>query len=314
MIGQIACNSARASQALPCCFLAPSVWIFEIGIGRKTTFSCLWEINTILILHRFIIYLVKYCSRIHCVTKLASIDGASLYYALVMVTGSSIARCTGRKPAAFCEWPNALPCTLHCSVVMLLSNHKMFHCNGISCHCVPGDQELLKSGHWNSILRFITMNFIDLVYTEDLIWRSIWACALLWGSKYVLSLCIAPIWNEKYILKSVICVKEELHSPQSINCSNAISVWYSIEVSQGKGLELSRWILQWNSEGAPEQSVARFQSKGGRSGGKASFLVVGGDIHLRVITSDLQVIISDLQGHADCAGGNSTTVLIPLDH
>lgn len=206
MTGRTARNSARASWALPCGFLPPSAWIFRIAIGGKTTFSCLWAINTILILHRFIMYLVKYCSCIHCVTKLASIDGASLYYVLVMVTGSSIARCTGRKPATFCKWPNALPCTLHCSVLMLLSNHKMFHCNSISRHCVPGDQELLKSGHWNSILWFITMNFIDPVYTEDLIWRSIWACALLLGSKCVLSLRIAPVWNEKYILKSQLFV------------------------------------------------------------------------------------------------------------
>lgn len=115
MIGQIACNSARASQALPCCFLAPSVWIFEIGIGGKTTFSCLWAINTILVLHRFITYLVKYCSRIHCITKLASIDGASLYYALVMVTGSSIARCTGRKPALSVS--GQMLCLARCIVV-----------------------------------------------------------------------------------------------------------------------------------------------------------------------------------------------------
>lgn len=56
----------------------------------------------------------------------------------------------------------------------------------------------------------------------------------------------------------------------------------------------------------PAQSVAKFQSKGGGSGEEASFPLVGDDIQLRVI-------ISDLRGCADCAGGNSTTVLIQLD-
>lgn len=50
------------------------------------------------------------------------------------------------------------------------------------------------------------MNFIDPVYAEDLIRQSMWVCALLWGSKCALSLRFAPIWNEKYILKSQLYV------------------------------------------------------------------------------------------------------------
>jgi len=152
-------------------------------------------------------------SYIHCVTKLAGAVIASLYCVPVIVTGSSIARCAGRSPATLCKWPSALTCTLHCSVLMLLSNRKMLHCNGPGSLCVPGDQELLKSGHWNSISWFITMNCIDPVYTEDLIWQSIKACALLRGTKCGFSLCVAPVWNEKCVGKCWLFCRMEIAFP-----------------------------------------------------------------------------------------------------
>lgn len=195
-------NNVSLSQSIlnpPLLLLTPSVWISKIATGGKTTFSCLWATNTIFILHRFTVSLEN-VSLLHLLcNKAGQYVSALLYYALVIVTGSSIARCTGRKPTAPWKRPNARSFTLHCSVLILLSNHKMLFCNGIGSRRVPGDQELLKSGHWNSILWFITMNFIDLVYTKDLIRQSIWACALLGGTKCVLSLCFAPIQNEKCV-------------------------------------------------------------------------------------------------------------------
>lgn len=196
------CHSARASWALPCCFLPHQFGFPRSQLEGRQHF----HVSGQQIQYSFCIDLLcawkKYRSYSCCVTKLASTVGALLYYALVIVTGSSIARCTGRKPTTLWKRPNARSCTLHCSVLILLSNRKMFFCNGIGSRRVPGDQELLKSGHWNSILWFITMNFIDLVYAEDLIRQSIWACALLGGTKCVLSLCFAPIQNEKCVQKS----------------------------------------------------------------------------------------------------------------
>lgn len=188
-------------------------------------------------------------SYIHCVPKLAGAVGASLYCVLVIVTGSSIARCAGRSPATLCKWPSALTCTLHCSVLMLLSNRKMLHCNGPGSLCVPGDQELLKSGHWNSISWFITMNCIDPVYTEDLIWQSIKACALLRGTKCVFLFAL-PQSEMKSVSGNVgYFVEWKLRSPQSTNCSNITSVWYN-HVSQGRRLKLGRPDLQGAIENA----------------------------------------------------------------
>lgn len=83
-----------------------------------------------------------YCSFIHHITKLASMDGASLYSALVAVTGSRIARWTGRTSAIPQKWPNAPTHALYGREWVLLSS-----CNSISSPRVPGDQELPKSWH-----------------------------------------------------------------------------------------------------------------------------------------------------------------------
>ena len=145
---------------------------------------------------------------------------------------------------------------------MLLSNHKMLHCNSISSRFIPGDQELLKSGHWNSILWFITMNFIDLVYTEDVIWQSIWACALLWGSKCVLSLCFVLIWNEQCILQSQLFLQKGNHIPLGVPTAATSWQWDTASVYP-KGRDLSRadWLCTGRIEECLHDRLQRFSQR-----------------------------------------------------
>lgn len=103
-----------------------------------------------------------YCSYFHYITKLASMDGASLCSALVAVTGSRIARCPGRTFPGSGQMLQLMLCVA--GKWVLLSN-----CNSNSSPHVPGDQELLKSWHGNSIWWFITMSFIDPGHAEGLI-------------------------------------------------------------------------------------------------------------------------------------------------
>lgn len=191
MSGWIACHSSRASWALPWCFLPPSIWNSKIAVGGKTKFSCHWATNTIFILHRFITCL----QNVSLPLPLQNKAGQHGWCLAALCTGGCHWEQDCQMSWQNIPWkgPNDPARALDCRE-WVLSN-----CNSTHSPHAPGDQELLKSWHWNSIWWFITVSFIDPVHAEGPIQPGTWAGILLWGSTCVLALCFAPILNGKYI-------------------------------------------------------------------------------------------------------------------